>query len=131
MRCLAINARSLISVHGMNNCEGNCCNLERFQNLVYSENSDIVCVSETWLRDDINNAEILHSGYTIFRIDRKSRGGGVLLVVKSSSFKSVREIKHNWDIEVRVAELTTALNMKLLVTSSYVSSTEQRSDMVG
>jgi exonuclease III len=83
----------LDGTNGTNNCEGNCSNLERFQNLVYTENSDIVCVSETWLRDDINNAEILHSGYTIFRNDRKSRGGGVLLAVKSSSFKSIHEIK--------------------------------------
>lgn len=79
VRCLAISARSLISVRGTNNCQRNCSNLERFQNLVYTEVSDIVCVSETWLRDDINNAKILHLGCTIFRNDRKSRGGGVLL----------------------------------------------------
>ena len=109
----------LNGTNGTNNCEGNCSNLERFQNLVYTENSDIVCVSETWLRDDINNAEILHAGYTIFRNDRKSRGGGVLLAVKSSSFMSIREIKQNCDIEVTVAELTTALDTKLLVASCY------------
>jgi hypothetical protein len=95
--------------------------MERFQNLVYTEDSDIVCVNETWLREDTgpDNLEILHSGYTIFRKDRKSRGGGVLLAVKSSSFKSVREIKHNYNIEVTVAELTTASDMKLLVASCY------------
>ena len=120
MRCLVINARSLISVHGTNNCEENCSNLDRFQNLVYTEVSDIVCVSETWLRDDINNAEILHLGYSIFKNDRKYRGGRVPLAIKSASFnKSVREVKHNCDIEVTVAELTTALNVKLLVASCY------------
>jgi hypothetical protein len=42
--------------------------IERFQNLVYSENPDIVCVNETWLNnEDIKNSEILHSGYDIFR----------------------------------------------------------------
>jgi hypothetical protein len=122
VKCLALNARSLTSFHGANNSEGDCSNiLERFQNLVYTEDSDIVCVNETWLREDTgpDNLEILHSGYTIFRKDRKSRGGGVLLAVKSSSFKSVREIKHNYNIEVTVAELTTASDMKLLVASCY------------
>ena len=45
VKCLALNAKGLISVHGINNCEGNCSSLERFQNFVYTD--------ETWLRDDL------------------------------------------------------------------------------
>ena len=37
----------------------------------------------------------------------------------SSSFKSVREINHNSDIQVAVAELTTASDIKLLIASCY------------
>jgi exonuclease III len=94
-------------------------NIERFQNLVYSEDPDIVCVNETWLNEDIKNSEILHSGYNIFRNDRESRGGGVLLAIKISSFKSVREIQHGHDLEIAVAEITTTSNASLLICSCY------------
>ena len=94
-------------------------NLERFQNLVYSDDLDIVCVNETWLSGHVYNAEILHSGYSIVRIDRKTRGGGVLLGIKTAVFTSVREIEHNHDLEIAMTEITTAKNMKLLICSCY------------
>jgi exonuclease III len=94
-------------------------NLERFQNLVYSDDLDIVCVNETWLSGHVYNAEILHSGYCIVRKDRKTRGGGVLLGIKTAVFKSVREIEHNHDLEIAMAEITTAKDMKLLICSCY------------
>ncbi|CAB4038149.1 Hypothetical predicted protein, partial [Paramuricea clavata] len=94
-------------------------NIERFQNLVYSEDPDIVCVNETWLNEDIKNSEILHSGYDIFRNDRGSRGGGVLLAIRISSFKSVREIQHGHDLEISMAEITTTSNASLLICSCY------------
>ena len=115
VKCLGLNARSLTSLV-KDKTESN---LERFQNFVYSEDLDIVCVNETWLSNNVYNAEILHSGYTIFRKDRKSRGGGVLLGIKSETFKSVREINHNHDLEISVAELTTSSSMNLLICSCY------------
>ena len=85
VKCISLNARSLTSLHRTNNSEGKRSNMELFQNLVYSEDSDIIFVNETWLKKDICDLEILHSGYSIFRNDRKTRGGGVLLGVKTSS----------------------------------------------
>ena len=64
VKCLGLNARSLMSVTKTNDRE-TVSNLERFQNLVYSEDIDIVFVNETWLSNNINNAEILNSEYTI------------------------------------------------------------------
>lgn len=92
VKCLSVNARSLTSLHRPNNSDESWSNMEHLQKLVYSEDSDIVCVNETRLNDGICDLEILHSGYTIFRNDRNSRGGGVLLAVKTSSFKSLREV---------------------------------------
>ena len=94
-------------------------NIERFQNLVYSEDTDIVCVNETWLNEDIKKTKVLHSGYDIFRKDRGSRGGGVLLAIKISSFKSVQEIQHGHDLEISMAEITTTSNASLLICSCY------------
>ena len=46
-------------------------------------NPAIVIESETWLNSDINNAEIFpdEMGFEMFRRDRSSRGGGVLILV--------------------------------------------------
>ena len=75
--------------------------LYRFQDLVYAENSDVRCVNETWLNQNINNSEISHSGFTIFRRDRSDRGGGeVLIAIKTASFKAVKEFKPESEAEL-------------------------------
>ena len=75
--------------------------------------------NETWLSANVNNAEILHSGYTIVRNDCITCGGGVLLGVKTFTFKSVREIEYKHELEVAVAEITTTSNIKIIVCSCY------------
>lgn len=45
-------------------------NLHRFQGLVYTEDLDIVLVTETWLHRDGESSELLYSGYSIYRNDR-------------------------------------------------------------
>jgi hypothetical protein len=54
VKCLSLNARSLTSLHRTNNSEGKRSNMELVQNLVYSEDSDIIFVNETWLKKDIS-----------------------------------------------------------------------------
>ena len=88
-----MNARSLMSTHKLTESE-TVCNLNSFQDF-YSEQIDIVCVNETWLNGNIDNSEILNSDYTILRKDRETQGGGVLLVIKTDPFKSVREVYQN------------------------------------
>jgi len=47
-------------------------------------NYDIIIITETWLSDNVNNAELgLCPHYTIFRCDVTTRGGGVLIAVKN------------------------------------------------
>ena len=90
-----------------------------FQNLVYSEQADIVWVTETWLRDDIENSEILPwNDYTIYRKDRQTRAGGVL-ALKSSSFSSSREIVNDSDLELVAVELKTTCKQKYLACYLY------------
>ena len=84
INCLVMNARSLKSYHKDSTTNWqSVCNLDRFQDLVYAENSSVICVNETWLNQNISNSEILQSGFTIFRRDRSDRGcGGVLIAIK-------------------------------------------------
>ena len=44
----------------------------------------IVAITETWLKSYILDSEILPTGCNIFRNDRHSRGGGIMLAVKDN-----------------------------------------------
>lgn len=45
---------------------------------------DVICVSETWLRESTHDALIGLNGYTTYRADRSRHGGGVAIFVRSS-----------------------------------------------
>lgn len=59
-------------------------------NSLTASSYDILALSETWLDSNIENSEIVHENYVLFRSDRdkaatnRSRGGGVMLAVRSS-----------------------------------------------
>lgn len=65
-----INARSLAN---------NTMELER---LLFEYNPDIVIVTETWLRPEIKDCEIIPPAYNMIRKDRDTRGGGVAIIFK-------------------------------------------------
>ena len=121
INCLVMNARSLKSYHKDSKTNWqSACNLHRFQDLVYAENSDIICVNETWLNQNISNSEILHSGFTIFRRDRSDRGGGgVLFAIKTASFKAVKGFKPESEAELQQLEIIFAKLLRLLVKEFY------------
>lgn len=58
IKCTVLNARSLLSFHKTD--DRTTTNLERLQELVYANDTDIVCVNETWLHNSILNSELLH-----------------------------------------------------------------------
>ena len=66
-------------------------------------NPDIIAITETWLHEGIADNEILPSSYNVPRNDRGSRGGGVLLAVKSNISCSRRP-----DLEEDICELLWA-----------------------
>ena len=87
---------------------------------MYAENSDVIRVNETWLSQNISNSEILRSGFTIFRRDRSDRGdgGGVLIAIKTASFKAVKEFKSESEAELQqlviiFAEFTTLTDQRM------------------
>ncbi|KAL4705380.1 hypothetical protein ACJJTC_016573 [Scirpophaga incertulas] len=52
---------------------------EFYNNLLLS-NHDIILVTETWLNDGILDSELSDNRYEIFRRDRGSNGGGVMVM---------------------------------------------------
>ena len=110
---LVMNASRLKSYHKDSTTNWqSVCNLHRFQDLVYAENADVICVNETWLNQNVSNSEILHSGFTKFRRDRSDRsGGGVHIAIKTASFKAVKEIIF--------AEITALTGQRILFCFCY------------
>ena len=92
---------------------------------MYAENADVICVHETRLNQNISNSEILHSGFTMFRRDRSDRGGGgVLIVIKTASFKAFKEFKPESEaelqqLEIIFAEITTLTKQRILFCFCY------------
>ena len=58
--------------------------LNKFQSFIYSNSYEIVCITETWLSDAVFDNEIIPKNYSIYRKDRKSLGGGVLVAISDS-----------------------------------------------
>ena len=66
------------------NCRSLTNKLIDFQNFVYSSNYNLIGLTETWLDSNILDNEILPKGYIIYRRDRCTRGGGVLIAFEGS-----------------------------------------------
>jgi exonuclease III len=60
-----------------------------FTALAHSANSDVLVMSESWLRKDTNNSEISIPNYNIFHQDRTGKGGGVAIYCRVSLQSSV------------------------------------------
>ena len=87
--------------------------LSRFQSFVYTFNFCIICITETWLSDYICDGEILPAGYILYRKDRPSRGGGVLIAVKESLFSCI--IQSPPDLKLSLLKLVRVITMLFVV----------------
>lgn len=61
----------------------------KFDELLLTVNTrkpDIVCVTESWLNDDILDSEISIPSYQLFRRNRNRHGGGVVLFISFKFF---------------------------------------------
>ena len=77
-----LNTRSLKSVNSRRN------KLALLQSLVSLKNASIVCLTETWLNNDIKNEEILPGGsHKLFRKDRGGYGGVLVAIHESIKCK--------------------------------------------
>jgi len=64
------------------NCRSICNKIFEFWNLIDTYNPDVIG-TESWLSEEINNAEVFRNDYITFRRDRCSRGAGVFIWVKN------------------------------------------------
>ena len=88
------------------------------QSLAYSFCYDIIAISETWLSDSIFNNEILPSNFTIYRCDRRSRGGGVMLAVKDDIPSQLLSSTSIPSLETLTVQI--GINQPLIICLAYI-----------
>ena len=88
--------------------------ISSFQTLVYSSSFQIIAITETWLSDYILKNELLPSNFNIVRIDRATRGGGVIVAIHDSVPFCVVSSPSNLKI------LTVKIDLKTLITLCVV-----------
>ena len=76
-------------------------------------------MTETWLNERILNSEILSNKYNIFRRDRVSNGGGVLIAVSNTFSCQLLDLDSSLDIEFIAVEVKNNLK-KMFITCSYI-----------
>jgi exonuclease III len=97
LRCLLLNVCSLRKENA----------LDTLLCYLIASNFDVAFLTETWLSsNDVSDAELSRNGeFHVFRLDRKSRGGGVLVLVKSSIACSSVSIEKDDDTELVALDL--------------------------
>jgi hypothetical protein len=85
------------------NCRSICNKVLEFWNLIETYNPDGVTGTESWLNEEINNAEVFRGDYITFRRDRCPRGGGVFICVKNHI--NCRELWADEDYEMIAVEV--------------------------
>ncbi len=84
MTVLILNACSLLN------------EFDKVITLSVSHKPHIIAIIESWLHDKIFDPEIDIRDYRLFRKDRKGRGGGALLFIRSSlRLKQKIQLKHD------------------------------------
>ena len=88
------------------------------QQAVWFSSIAIFALTETWLSDSFCDGEILPSHFTVYRHDRSSRGGRVLLAVHSSLSSSCFDSPP--DLEVVCATVANGSGSDILFCLIYV-----------
>ena len=81
--------------------------------MIYSCDYDIIAITETWLSNNVFDNEILPANYTLYRNDRGSRGGGVLIAVRDNIISKV--LSSPADIEMLTVEVKASQSFIICV----------------
>ena len=112
-----ISKLKLLSV----NCQSIVNKKHEFQQLIHSQNPDIVTATESWLTKDHYTGEFFPPSlsYSIFRRDRTTgKGGGVFIMVKNTLLPS-EQPKLNTDCEILWIKLDIKGSKPLHIASYY------------
>jgi exonuclease III len=80
-----------------------------------STNADIMVASETWLSKSIPDSHVNLDGYNLFRVDRRTKGGGVAIYTKNTFQTTVlvsKSVPKQYELLVLKVEFTKGCVMK-------------------
>ena len=86
-------------------------------NLASDTKADIIIGTETWLTPEHKNSELLLDDYDIFRRDRPTKGGGVLIAVKKDL--CCEQLSSSKDSEIIFCKIKIKGKKPLIVGSAY------------
>ena len=92
--------------------------LEAMARLDHPQPLDFLTVTETFLSDDILDAEIIPDGFQVYRRDRNRNGGGILVAI-INSIPSMRRMDLETDCEVLWVQLLLPQIPNLLIGTFY------------
>lgn len=102
IKCCLINARSL------------CNKISDFKLFATAQQYSVLCVTETWLNEEIPDALISGTTYKIYRADRNGRGGGVAVLIKNNIQHTHLELHEKFDpLEVIVNDLLIPIKHRI------------------
>ena len=117
--CCLWNSRSLVN------------KITSFQSFVYTHNIDLIALIETWLKDHIYSNELLPTNYTMYRNDRTSRGGGVMLAVNSSINSSLVHCPSHLELSTIKLNCTKSITICLVyIPPKFNSDRKYISDLI-
>ena len=87
------------------NCRSICNKVLEFWNLIDTYNPHVVTDTESWLYEDVNNAEVFRGDYITYRRDRCSRWGGVFICIKNHI--ACKELWTDDEFEIIVVEINS------------------------
>ena len=91
---------------------------EELQSELMSNSIDLCCLSETWLRSDIDSSLVTPDGYLMLREDRAiKRGGGVAILCRKDWKMKEIDVRGN-EYECLWAKVSTT-NQDYFVSSVY------------
>ena len=104
-----VNARSLKS------------NLDVIKPLIHELNIDILCLNETWLRqdDEYTPREFTPAGYSLFRVDRFEQAGGGVAILCHSGLKPKQLVSEQFSSFEHVVVNLSSDQCSLRVVSFY------------
>jgi len=79
LKCLYTNANSIVI------------KMTEVRERVIMENYELIGITETCATESVNDAELCIEGYNMFRKDRGSRGGGLILYIKNTMRASLSQ----------------------------------------
>ena len=85
---------------------------------------DIICLTETWLKPTVSDAEVQIPGFNIIRKDREKRGGSVCVYIRnhiSAKEINISQVSSNEHIEILSLKIQVNMNKSIVVTTIYRS----------